>query len=125
MKRDHKAAVEKRDVNDIALENLRAILGPRSPEDYCGKPGDRDRLMYVTGSKMGKAVAPRTLRYALEGTHSPRLDLIAAVAFKEGLQTYQLIVPDLDPRNAPVMITKEHQNLLDRIKSDVKELDRR
>lgn len=111
------------DLNTIAQENIRKILGGRTPEAYCGKPPDR--LRYVSGTKKGKPVAPRAIRYALSGENSPRLDLIAAIAHKEDLQPYQLLFHNLDPKNAPVMVSKEQQDMWQRITSNFKELERR
>lgn len=105
-------------MNELIKGNLAKILGARKPEAYCGKKGDPERLIYVTGSKKGRPVAPRALRYVIEGVNAPRLDLIAAVAHKEGLQPYQLLFPDFDPTNAPVMISKEQDALLKRFRQD-------
>ena len=109
------------DMNELIRTNLLKILGNAKPETYCGKKGDPERLMYVTGSKKGKPVAPRALRYAIEGVNAPRLDLIVAVAHKEGLQPYQLLFEEFDPKNAPVVVTKQQQALLARIREDFKE----
>lgn len=80
------------DINTIVRDNLRRILAGRTPEAYCkggGKP-----LYYVSGDKKGKKVAARALRYATQETNpqSPRLDLIAAVAAREQLPPYVLLV---------------------------------
>ena len=109
------------DVNELIVENLLKILANRKPETYCGKNGDRERLVYVTGGKKGRPVAPRALRYAVEGVNAPRLDLIAAIAHKEGLQPYQLLFEDFDPKNAPVVVTAEQEALLQRIRENFKE----
>ena len=109
------------DVNELIRTNLLKILGNAKPETYCGKKGDPERLMYVTGNKKGKPVAPRALRYAVEGVNAPRLDLIVAIAHKEGLQPYQLLFEEFDPKNAPVVVTKEQQALLTRIREDFRE----
>ena len=107
-----------KDVNEVIRTNLLKILGGRKPENYCGQARDPERLVYVTGGKKGRPVAPRALRYALEGVNAPRLDLIAAIAHKEGLQPYQLLFEDFDPSNAPVVVSKSQQELLERIKED-------
>ena len=108
---DMGAAARGMDINGLVAKNLRKILGEgRSPEVYCQERGRE--LFYVSGSKKGKKVAPRALRYALDEEQSPRLDLVAAVAAKEGLHPYQLLFFDFDPENAPLMISKEHAELI-------------
>ena len=109
----HKTGASIEDINKLVTGNLKKILGNRSPEDYCAEHGRV--LRYVSGKKRGRKVAPRALRYAVDGKQPPRLDLIAAVAFKEDLQPYQLLFFDFDPRNAPVMVSKEQQQLIEGI----------
>ena len=116
-------AYQGKDVNELIRANLKRVLAGRKPEAYCGKKGDPERLLYVTGGKKGRPVAPRALRYTIEGVNAPRLDLIAAIAHKEQLQPYQLLFEDFDPNNAPVMITKDHAALMARIRSDFAKIE--
>lgn len=109
------------DINELVSANLKRVLGKRTPEAYCG---EKPKLLYVSGSKRGKAVAPRALRYAIDGEQAPRLDLIAAVAAREGLHPYQLLFFDFDPRNAPVIISKEQAELIARIQASPKAVPR-
>lgn len=85
------------DINNTVRDNLRRILAGQTPEAYC-KGGGRP-LYYVTGDKKGKKVAARALRYAIQETdpQSPRLDLIAAVAAREGIPAYVLLIPHGKP----------------------------
>lgn len=93
MKRIAGLGADPEDINNIVRANLRKILGDRTPEAYCKERGRQ--LYYVSGTKKGRKVAPRALRYAVSGERgdSPRLDLIAAVAAKEGFAPFQLLVP--------------------------------
>ena len=109
------------DINGLVSANLKRVLGKRTPEAYCE---EKPKLRYVSGSKKGKAVAPRALRYAVDGEQAPRLDLIAAVAAKEDLHPYQLLFFDFDPGNSPVMISKEQADLFARIQASPKAVTR-
>lgn len=85
------------DLNQVVQANIRRILAGRTPEAYCV---ERNRLLcYVTGKKKGKPVAPRALRYAIQedNPQSPRLDLLAAIAHKEGLPPHLLLIPHESP----------------------------
>jgi hypothetical protein len=83
------------DLNRIVQTNIQRILAGRTPEAYCK---EKSRVLYyVTGEKKGKPVAPRALRYAISQEQSPRLDMIAAVAHKEGLPAYQLLINHVAP----------------------------
>jgi hypothetical protein len=113
---------EEKTVREIVQKNLKAILGGRSPEEYCGKKGDRNRLRYRTGTKAGKPVAPRTLRYAIEGNFPPKIELIEAVAEKEDLAAYQILHPHFQLSLIPVVISKEQYEMLQRIKADLDKL---
>lgn len=105
-----------RDINELVAANLKLILGERSPEDYCRYDDPKMALKYISGKKKGQKVAPRSLRYAVDGEQSPRLDLIAAVAAREELQPYQLLFFDFDPSNAPLMVSKEQQEVIESIR---------
>lgn len=85
------------DINETVFENIKLILDGRSPEEYCGSPAN-PKLHYVTGRKKGKPVAARGLRYNTDEETSPRLDLIAAIAAKEKLHPFQLLLPELGLR---------------------------
>lgn len=104
----------------IVRENLRKILGSRSPEEYCGT--GTNRLRYVGGTKATKPIAPRTLRYAIYGEFPASIDLIEAVAAKEDIQPYQLLLPEFDPSDAPVVITKTQDDMLKRIARDFEKI---
>jgi hypothetical protein len=83
------------DLNTIVQTNICRILAGRAPEAYCK---EKNRVLYyVTGVKKGKPVAPRALRYAISQEQSPRLDMIAAIAHKEGLPAYQLLINHIAP----------------------------
>lgn len=103
------------DINGLVARNLGRVLDGRSPEDYCKETNHK--LVYVSGTKKGKKVAARALRYAVDGQQSPRLDLIAAVAAKEQLHPYQLLFFDFDRSNSPVMISKEQGELIKKLQS--------
>lgn len=85
------------DLNVVVQNNIKRILGDRSPEAYCREGGG---LYYVSGGKKGKRVAPRALRYAISEEQSPRLDMIAAIAFKEGMQPWHLLMEHQPPSEA-------------------------
>ena len=110
---------EKPTVREIVMQNLAAILGQRSPEEYCRQA---PKLHYVSGTKAGKPVAARTLRYALEGDFSPSIELLEAVAAREDIAAYQILLPDLDPKDAPVVITRAQGDLMRRLQSDFEKL---
>jgi hypothetical protein len=78
------------DLNAVVQENIRRILGDRTPESYCKEPGRP--LYYVSGAKKGKRVSERALRYAISKEQSPRLDMIAAIAAKEGIPPHHLLI---------------------------------
>lgn len=107
-------------MREVFKDNLKKILGDKSPEEYCGTGSNR--LRYVSGTKIAKPVAPRTLRYAVSGDYSPSIELIEAIAAKEDLQPYQLLLPELDPSNASVVITKTQDDMLKRIAKDLETL---
>jgi hypothetical protein len=86
------------DLNKIVQANIRKILGDRTPEAYCNERGRQ--LYYVSGRKRGSKVAPRALRYAVTEEQSPRLDLIAAIAAKEGIAPHQLLIATDRPPQA-------------------------
>ncbi len=105
------------DINRLVAANLQKILKDRSPETYCAEGRG---LHYISGTKKGKRVSERALRYATTGEQSPRLDLIAAVADKEDLLPYQLLFFDFDPGNAPVMISKSQEDFMRNIQQAAK-----
>lgn len=100
------------DPNELLATNVKAILRGRSPEDYCKEK----KPVYISGTKKGKKVGSRTVRAVLSGEFSPRLDFIAAIAHAEELEPYQLMFYDFDPHNAPVMISRSQQDLLDALR---------
>lgn len=106
------------DPNELLAKNLAAILGNRTPEAYC-----RDRKpIYISGTKKGKRVGARTFRAVIAGEFSPRLDFIAAIAWAESLEPYQLMFYDFDPSNAPVMISRAQETFLKSLQRAAKEM---
>lgn len=100
------------DPNELLARNIKAILGSRTAEAYCKER----KPVYVSGTKKGKKVGARTIRALLLGEFSPRLDFVAAIAYTEELEPYQLMFYDFDPENAPVMISRSQQDLIDQLK---------
>jgi hypothetical protein len=78
------------DLNTVVQDNIKRILGDRTPETYCKEAGNP--LYYVSGAKKGKRVSERALRYAISKEQSPRLDMIAAIAAKEGIPPHHLLI---------------------------------
>lgn len=78
------------DLNTVVQDNIKRILGDRTPEAYCKEAGRP--LYYVSGAKRGKRVSERALRYAISNEQSPRLDMIAAIAAKEGIPPHHLLI---------------------------------
>lgn len=89
-------AIPAEDINKVVQTNIAKILGERTPETYCN---EKNRVLYyVSGAKKGKKVSPRALRYAISEEQSPRLDMIAAIAAKEGIAPHNLLIsPDRPP----------------------------
>ncbi len=69
---------------------------------YCGKSPETLKAAYLDGTKKGKQVSPRSIRYLLapEGP-SVGIDVLAAVALALKVQVYHLLVPELDPATNP------------------------
>lgn len=101
------------DPNELLANNLKKILGDRTPETYA----QQVKPMYISGTKKGKKVASRTIRAAMTGEYSPRLDFLAAIAFVESLLPYQLLFYEFDPDNVPVMITKAQEEFMKTLQS--------
>ena len=56
-----------------------------------------------TQAKLGKAagIDQRTVGRILKAEHSPSMDKVQAIADAFGIMPWQLLVPDLDPKNLP------------------------
>lgn len=101
-----------RDINQVVATNLLTILGGASPETW----QKRADVFYVSGPKKGKKVSARKLRDLLSCINSPSLDVIAAIAEAEQLHPYQLLFPDLDPSDAPVLLSRSQQQVINSIR---------
>lgn len=66
------------------------------------------------GEKVG--VGEATIERMIKGKADVRLDSIEAVARGFGLQAWQLLVPDLDPRNPPVYLSDGERDLYQRFR---------
>lgn len=103
---------DRRDINIVIAENFAAILGERSPETWHRQV----KPVYVSGPKKGKRISARKLRDILNCINSPSLDVIAAIAEAEQLLPYQLLFPGLHPSDAPVLMTRSQQEVIDSIR---------
>lgn len=105
------------DPHELVARNVKLILKDRTPEAYLKEMKRANKeVCYISGTKKGKPVGHRTLRALVGGEFSPGLDLLAAIAWAEQLELYQLLFYDFDPTNAPVMISRDQQNLLDALR---------
>jgi len=105
------------DPNELVAHNVKLILGERTPEAYLKEMKAANKTVcYVSGTKKGKPVGFRTLRALIKGEYSPGLDLLAAIAWAEQLELYQLLFYDFDPANAPVMVSRQQEELLEALR---------
>lgn len=92
-------------INAVLSENLRRII------EYQG----------MNPSSWAKATGAdkKQVQRALGTSNSPTLDTVAAIASAAKLHPWQLLIPNLDPRNPPVfMMTRTEKELYSKIKQD-------
>ncbi len=92
------------DYRRVLRDNLASLL------DASGFSTNTLRATYIYGSKKGKLVSSRSVRYMLDDnpeSPSPSLDTIAAVAARLGVQAHSLLNPGLDLVRPPVPKSKQ------------------
>jgi transcriptional regulator with XRE-family HTH domain len=95
----------------ILSTNLKALM--QASEDL--------RSQAALGKRCG--IDQRTVGRILNEEHSPQLKQIEAIAQAFGLFSWQLLVPDLDPKNPPVCeLTTVEKELYDKLRRLVKQL---
>ena len=95
----------------VLSTNLKALM--QASEDL--------RSQAALGKKCG--IDQRTVGRILNEEHSPQLKQIEAIANAFGLLPWQLLVPDLDPKNPPVCKhTRVEKGLYDKLRRLVDEL---
>lgn len=78
-----------------------------------------------TQRKLGVAsgIDQRTVGRILNGEHSPQLKQIEAIAQAFDLMPWQLLVPNLDPRNPPICeVTVAEKDLYSKLRNLAKQL---
>ena len=77
------------------------------------------KAVYLDGTKRGKRVAERSLRYFMEQDGpSPGLDALAAIASAYGIAVWQLLAPGLTPDDLPrLALTPSERRLRDEFAS--------
>lgn len=96
----------------VLAQNLRALLfskvGPTSQMELHRKSG-------VTQSTVGRL---------LRGEVAATIDTLTQIGKAYHLQPWQLLVPNLDPKNPPVLqpVTEKEKALYDRLQATVREL---
>lgn len=78
-----------------------------------------------TQDALGKAsgIDQRTVGRIINGTNSPRLKQVEAIAGAFGLLPWQLLIPALDPKNPPVCeLTRVEKELYEKLRRLVKQL---
>jgi len=82
-------------------------------------------LTLNTQAALGRAcgIDQRTVGRIINQEHSPALKQIESIAHAFDLQTWQLLVPQLDPKNPPVCeFTKVEQALYKKLRTLVRQL---
>lgn len=102
---------------DTALQaNLRRILEVQAPRAKDGTPS-------VRAWALQRGLEPRNVQRILAGEQSPSLLLLDQLASACGLQGWQLLVPNLDPQNPPVVhLTAAERDFYTRMRQAVKNL---
>lgn len=99
------------DINQILADNFLRVLAGRSPETWKKQANP----VWVSGPKKGKPLSQRLLRNILNRFNSPSLDVVASIAAAAHLLPYQLLFPQLDPSDAPILMSAAQQQLIDSI----------
>lgn len=80
-----------------------------------------------TQSAIGREakVDQKTVGRILNKAHEPQINIIAKLAKAFGLETWQLLVPNLDPQNPPSLVSKDERELYERLREEItKQADR-
>ena len=95
------------DPRKVLSDNLRRLIGDRSQSEWAAAHG----------------IDKKPIQRALAGQHAATIDTIEAIAKAAGILPWQLLVPDLDPSNPPVVaITQAERQLYRRLRSAFQEL---
>ena len=96
---------------NVLSKNLRTLM----------ETSDGLRTQAALAKRCG--IDQRTVGRILNAEHSPQLKQIEAIAAAFGLQSWQLLVPGLDPKNPPVCeLTAVEKELYDKLRGLVKQL---
>lgn len=83
------------DVRGVAAANLHALIYHAKAHHRTG----RDRLSLATAA----GVSPSTVGRIMNLEQAPGIDTLDALARVYGLRAWQLLIPNLDPANPPVL----------------------
>lgn len=86
--------------NLLALMNANSLLGTQE-------------AVAAAAKKAGLPIDQKTVGRVLKAEHAVQLDTLSALAAAFGLEPYQLLVPDLNPKNPQILrvLSKAEENL--------------
>ena len=91
-------------VEDILAKNLAALMRANKKE-----LGTQGQVAMATG----KVIDQTTVGRILKAKHKVQIDTLQALATAFGVEPYQLLIPDLDPKNPQILraLSKAEENL--------------
>jgi len=90
----------KRAPTEIVSANLRALMLDSDMAKWGGEP-NQSMLAKLSGADQ------RMIGRVLAQELSPTVDMLEKLARAFGLHAWQMLIPDLDPRNPPVVVMSE------------------
>lgn len=88
----------------------------------CMESGRGPASQIALGAKVG--IGQSTVGRILTGENDPRIGTLDKIAAAYGLETWQLLVPDLDPKNPPILrsVSPAEEQLYKRLRDAAEEL---
>lgn len=103
------------ETKDILWQNVKALMIYRYGKENLNKT--------VTDSaRTDFKISLGSLQRIKKGDTATGTDILDKISGFFGLQTWQLLVPELDPTNPPVYLSKRQKEIMDNLKKSYKEL---
>lgn len=101
--------------NEILWKNVSALMKQKYGEDNLYRTS-KDSALTKYPISLG------SLQRIKKGETAVGLDVLDKIAHFFEMQTWQLLIPELDPTNPPVFLTENQKEFFNKVKTSYKEL---